>query len=308
MLCLNVAYPGDLLLHLESFVTLLRRTSGGARGAFELAARDLAVDRSVLRRRMQTLTSWLRVPILEGRGSRLTPTAAGRRLAERAAVLLATTGSLAEDVARARTRISIGCTGTVTTELLPRVLLDLERRPRPILLAVRRAGGPACERLVLSHELDLGVVRSDAPPAALASRHLADDRLFVVLASSHPLAAARSRPSLAQLARVPLVLYGESSRTRARVMDRLGPRGGVIRAEVDGKASAIAYARAGLGAAFVSLLPGHAMTTPGVWACDVTALFGRSRFYVIGRREDWGDGVVSEVVRRLVHHARRKPA
>ncbi len=301
-------YPGDLLLHLESYVALLAHVSDGGRGTFESTARALGVDRSVLRRRLQTLGAWLGTPLLSGRGSGLTPTAAGKRLAERAASMIALARSLPADLAEARPKITVACTGTITTELLPRVLVDLERAARPVLLAVRRAGGSACERLVLEGDVDLGVVRDDAPPQGLASRHLADDRLWLVLPASHALAKADKRPSLAEMATLPLVLFGESSRTRLRVMDRLGPRGATIRVEIDGKAAALEYVRAGLGATFLSLLPGHTLRASGVWACDVTALFGASRFYVIGRRDRWHDPVLSDVVRRLVQHAKpRRP-
>jgi DNA-binding transcriptional LysR family regulator len=305
IICIIVsAYPGDLLLHLASFVVLLRHLDAGARGAFEQAAHDLGVDRSVLRRRIQTLGRWMETPLLQGRGTRMSASAAGLRLAERAVSMLDATKHLKADVALARSRLSIACTGTVATELLPRVLVDLENERPPVQLAVRRAGGSACERLVRSRDVDLGVVRSDAPPAAFASRHLADDRLWLVVSGSHPMARSRARPTLDAMARIPLILFGEASRTRARVMDRLGPRGGVIRVEVDGKASALEYVRAGLGASFLSLLPGHRIAVRGVWARDVTRLFGASRFYIIGRRERWGETILSSVVRQLAHHAR----
>src|SRR5262249_10547542 len=116
------------------------------------------------------------------------------------------------------------------------------------------------------------------------------------------------RFSLDEMAALPLVLYGSSSRTRMRVMDRLGPRGAQVRVEVDGRASALAYVRAGFGATFLSLLPGHDVDERGVEAHDVTSLFPQSHFYVIGRREQWSDPTVQDVVARLVHHARRRPA
>jgi hypothetical protein len=87
-------------------------------------------------------------------------------------------------------------------------------------------------------------------------------------------------------------------------MDRLGPRGASVRVEVDGRASALAYVRAGFGATFLSLLPGHAVDETGVQAHDVTSLFARSGFYVVGRRGQWSDPTIQDVVARLVRHAR----
>ena len=49
------------------------------RSIFARTATALAVDVSVLRRRMQTLEAFIGAPLFEGRGNRLRLTAAGRR-------------------------------------------------------------------------------------------------------------------------------------------------------------------------------------------------------------------------------------
>lgn len=98
---------------------------------------------------------------------------------------------------------------------------------------------------------------------------------------------------------MPLVLFGEASRTRARVMERLAPHGASIRVEVEGRAAALEYVRAGIGATFLSLLPRHAVAATGVRARDVTASFAPSRFFVVTRR-DRATEVVADVVDTLV--------
>ena len=299
---MSVPYPGDLLVHLRSFIVLLENVEAGRPAAFERTADDLQLDRSVLRRRIRTLSDWVGVPILRGRGARLVPTNAGARLAERAATILSLSQDLGEDVRAARERIVVACTGTITTQLIPPVLAELER-DRSIRLAVRRAGGSACEALVRSGEVDLGVVRAESNPTGVTSKLLSNDRLWFV-APSHTREAKARALSLDDMAAVPLVLYGPSSRTRKRILERLGPRGATVRVEVDGRASALAYVRAGFGATFLSLLPGHEVREEGVRARDVTSHFAPSRFYIIGRRERWSDPAVSAVVTRLVQQAR----
>lgn len=295
-------YPGDLLLHLESFAALLARIRAGGPGAFDRTAEHLHVDRSVLRRRVQTLSAWVGAELLRGRGSSLQPTAAGLRLAARAEHLVAAARDLPGAVSAGPERIVVACTGTITTELLPRVLLDLERRPRGVQLAVRRAGGALCEQLVRSGDVDLGVVRRTAGGAReLESAHIADDRLWLVIPRSHPL-ARRRRITLDAIASAPLVLYGEASRTRARVMERLAPLGASIRIEVDGKAAALQYAHLGFGVAFVSLLPRQRVPPPNL-ARDVTHLFAPSGFLAIATRARWPDPAVRQVVDCLVRHA-----
>lgn len=300
-------YPGDLLLHLESFTALLAEVKRGKAGAFDQTARKLGVDRSVLRRRIRTLDGWVGTPLLAGRGTNLSASPAGQRLAERAERLLAGVRELRADVAHARERVTIGCTGTITTELLPRVLVSLEKRPKPVQLVVKRAGGALCESLLASGDIDLGVVRADEPPKSFAHQHLTDDRLWFVLPTNHAFAKAKpTKLTHAQMARVPLVLYGESSRTRARVMDRLAAHGAQIRIEVEGRAAALEYVRAGIGATFLSLLPGHSADLRKTHALDVTSQFPRSRFYAIARHDRWNDPLVHDVVGELLRVSARR--
>jgi DNA-binding transcriptional LysR family regulator len=295
-------YPGDLLLHLESFLALLGRVRSGGPGAFDRAAAELHVDRSVLRRRIQMLTGWVGTDLLRGRGSSLEPTSAGLRLAGRAGRMVAAARELPAVATAGPDRIVVACTGTITTELLPRIILDLDSRPANLQLAVRRAGGALCETMVRSGEVDLGIVRGVAPATRdLESTHLADDRLWLVARRSHEL-LRRRRIALADIASVPLVLYGEASRTRARVMERLAPLGASIRVEVDGKAAAMQYVRLGFGVAFISLLPRQRIPAPH-GARDVTALFGRSGFFAIARRQRWSDPTIRRIVESLVRHA-----
>ena len=144
----------------------------------------------------------------------MVPTEAGSRLLERSTTILSLTRELADDVRLARERIVLACTGTITTQLVPAVLLELER-DRPIRLGIRRAGGSACEHLVRNGDIDLGVVRASSPPRGLASKHLTDDRLWLVV-PAEPRRPRTRAISLQEMAALPLVLYGSSSRTRAR--------------------------------------------------------------------------------------------
>src|SRR5258706_14647662 len=98
-------YPGDLLLHLASYLAVLRHSERA--GAFEAAARELAVDRSVLRRRLQTLVDWVGQPLLEGRGPRMRATTSGLRVAERASALLRDAHALRSDTGAAPCEITV---------------------------------------------------------------------------------------------------------------------------------------------------------------------------------------------------------
>jgi DNA-binding transcriptional LysR family regulator len=297
----------DPLLHLESFVVLADRIATRGRGAFDGAAHELGIDRSVLRRRMQALTAHVGAPLLHGRGTALALTASGVRLRDHARTIVAQTHDLARIVRGARERVVVACTGTVTTELLPRVLKDLDAEPRASIdLVVRRAGGALAERMLLSGEADVAVVRSERAPGAFAAQLLADDRLWLVVPKKHPLASGPLEP--ARLASSPLILYGAASRTRARVMQRLAPHGAFVRVEVDEKSAALEYVRAGLGVTFVSLLAGHEPSDARLVFRDVTAQFARTRFWATCRPERRADAVVDRVLKLLDRHAHaRRP-
>lgn len=301
-------YPGDLVRDAESLLVVAGTLADGRAGAFERAARAMNVDRSVLRRRVAALEGFLGVSVFAGRGRARRPTADGVRALERVEALLRAAATLSSGTGAGPRTLTIACTGTVTSELLPQVLLALEARTPPVRLAVRRAGGVTTESLVESGAVDLGVVRGDAPPRGLFAQHLADDRLWLVVPRALAVRGARGhkRPSLEEMAAMPLVLYGEASRTRARVMSRLAPLGADVRVEVDGRSAALAYVSAGVGATFVSLLPGHEVETRSAVAYDVTATFPRTRFWVIARAERRADPLVALTFDSLTHAARRR--
>jgi DNA-binding transcriptional LysR family regulator len=304
MLCTMSEYPGELLGHLESFCVLLRHAATHRKGTFERAAHELHVDRSVLRRRMATLEAWIGAPLVEGRGAALAPTEVGERVREAALRMLRDAEGLRTIARGAARRVRMGCTGTITTELLPPVLAELERRKPRIAVSVRRAGSALCRRWIEDGEIDVGVVRSSRAPAGLASERLCEDRLWLVLPREHTLATSRA-PGIAEMARERIVLFGPASQTQDRVMETLGGHGAEVELEVDGKTSAIEYVRRGLGISFLSLLPGHRVKHPGVVLRDVSRLFGASAFWVVcGERAESAE--VRELVEAMKRHARAK--
>jgi DNA-binding transcriptional LysR family regulator len=288
-------YPGDLLEHLRGFVALCTRLDMPGPGAFERAARALHLDPSVLRRRMQALQGWVGHPLFLGRGARLGLSPAGARLRGRALAILGLVADLARD--DAPPRLAVGCTGTILTELLPDVILQLERAHPGLRVAVRRVGSAPCLRLVEEGELDVGVVRAARAPRGFVATRLCPDRLWVAAPSGHPLLRA-GRLDARRLAEEPLIVYGESSQTRGRVLSVLEPLGARVRVEVDGKSSAVEYVRRGLGVAFLSLLPRHTPPTRGVGLREVTSLFPRTSFWIV-RRTGPAHPVAEEAAREM---------
>jgi DNA-binding transcriptional LysR family regulator len=271
-------YPGDLLDHLRAFSLLADAIERGGDRAYARAGRDLALDVSVLRRRVQTLAEHVDVPLTSGRGAGLRLTAAGVRARDHARRML----DLAASLRPSRDEegpFRVACTGTILAEVLPGVLAAMRARHPRLRFRVRRAGADASLRLLGRDEIDVAIVRAGAPPAGVSARKLGDDRLWLAVPAKGPL--ARRRPPLATIAQAPLIGYPPTSATMRRVLAVLGPLGAAPWIEVDGKAAALGYVAAGLGVAFVSLLAGQAPSRPGVTVRDVTTLFPRVSFWLV---------------------------
>jgi len=281
---MSASFDGDLLAHLHGFDAIARAVKDMRPHAFERAARELHVDPSVLRRRVRALADYLGAPLLSGRASRMTLTDAGARLEVAGRRILAAATALRDDIGEARATVIVGCTGTIATELVPLVVAALEQPPHRIDVRARRMGSAACLRAVEAGDVGVGVVRAGAPPPELAAIRLCDDRLWLVVPKADALATARS-VSLDDIARAPLITYGETSQTRARTMAALVPRGVRVRAEVEDGRGAVAYVRLSLGVALLSRLPGDPPRGRAIVARDVTRLFPRLSFYAVTRRD-----------------------
>lgn len=255
---------------------------GGERQAFARAAADLAIDVSVLRRRMQALAGFVGAPLVEGRGTELRLTRAGARAREQAARALEAAAELTvaaeDDVGPLR----IACTGTIFAEILPPALRALHESYPRLLYRVRRAGAEVSRALVAQGDVDFAIVRGAERPRGFATVRLGADRLWLAMPRKGPLPTVR-RLTMASLARERLVGYGASSSTMRRVMAVLGPLGAAPWIEVNGKAAALAYVAAGLGIAFVSALASQRPQRAGVVLRDVTGSFGPVSFWLIWR-------------------------
>lgn len=276
-----MSYPGDLLEHLRSFTVLAAHVERRAAGAFARAASELAIDVSVLRRRMQALTDHVGAPLVDGRGAAKRLTKAGERTRDLAGRALESVDLLvAARGARDVGPLRVACTGTFLAEVLPPVLAVVRDRHPGLRFRVRREGATASRDLLARGEIDFAIVRSTATPEGLASKRLGRDRLWLAARKEHALAAA-SRVTVDAMAREPLVGYSSASSTMRRIMEVLRPHGGAPWVEVDGKTAALRYVAAGLGIAFVSLLEGQEPSHPRVSVRDVTSHFPPVSFHLV---------------------------
>lgn len=273
-------YAGDLLDHLRSFSVLATRIERADGAAFPRAAAELAVDVSVLRRRLATLSSYVGASLVEGRGASLRLTKAGLRVRASAARALEAAAELVTSGRDDAGPLRVACTGTILAEVLPPVLRTMRDEFPRLGFRVRRAGGEASRALLTKGDIDFAVIRGTARPEGMESRRVGADRLWLVAPAKSAIAKA-SRLSPAKVAREPLVGYSATSSTMRRVLAVLGPLGASPWIEVDGKAPALSYVAAGLGVAFVSALEPQRPERAGVVARDVTSWFAPTTFWLV---------------------------
>ncbi|MEZ6183433.1 MAG: LysR family transcriptional regulator [Planctomycetota bacterium] len=289
------AFSGDLHEHLQAFAALAARIEADPRGAYVAAAERAHLDPSVLRRRVRALSEWLGGDLLAGHGAKLRVTPRGREVADAALRVQRTVDELVARLDASRRALSVACTGTVTTELLAPALAAARARWPELAVTIRRAGVEQSHALLERREVGLAVVRAQAPPQGVARRRLLEDRLWAAIPAGDPL-ATRARLRTRDLARAPLIARGPRSATRRRVLEVLEPLGGRVQLEIEERGAALRYVALGLGVAFLSLVPGHALEVEGVVFKDVTARFPRSSFWGI-----WPEGrALSECERFLL--------
>ena len=212
--------------------------------------------------RLDRLERRLGVPLLvrTPRGSTLTP--AGEAVAAWARGVVSAARTLTDGVTALRggrrARLRVAASLTVAEYLVPGWLLALRARRPEVEIAVAVANSrQVCEQ-VRTGAADVGFVESPEVPADLGRRRVGSDRLALVVAAHHPL-AARAAAGLAarDLLDAPLLLREPGSGTRETFLAALrracGPGSGPARAlQLGSTATIIATACAAGGVGVVS--------------------------------------------------------
>jgi DNA-binding transcriptional LysR family regulator len=235
------------LRKLRYFVTVAERLHFGQ------AAAALYITQPALSRQIRQLEQELNVELLERSSRHVSLTAAGKRLAEDGARLLADSRAAIERARRAghgeqslTVGFMLGMDISAVTEELARTEPDVE-----VLLQRLRWWNHAAA--LRDGRADAGFVRLPLPAAGLEIEDLYTERVCVALPAGHPLAAGPT-VLLAELAREPVLLYADADAewnaawTFDPRPDGSHPRPGP---DVHDMEEIIAYVRAGRGVAFL---------------------------------------------------------
>jgi DNA-binding transcriptional LysR family regulator len=234
---------------------------------FGRAAARLQMAQPPLSQAIRNLEDMVGVQLLARSKHAVSLTPAGRAFLEQARELIAH-GQRAIDIARRASegltgRIAIGFMGSVSYELLPRILREFRTRFPAIHVDLREQTSVEQIESLHAGKLDLGLVRVPLVNAAdLNMRTIEVERFIAVLPRDHRLAASRSL-RLEDLAEAPFMIFpaDKSPSLHAKFLmacDEAGfsPR---IAHEAWQMASMVSLVAAGMG---VALLPAQVRNSP----------------------------------------------
>ncbi len=199
------------LPHLDTFSEAAERSS------FTAASRALGITQAAVSQRVQALERELGVPLFRRAGGKVELTAAGRRLHEYARRILDLHRAAREEMTGRETPLAgelvIAASSIPGQHLLPALLAAFGARHPHVRVKAAIGDSAGVIGRVERGEASVGLVgRRDDDPH-LEFRHLAADRIVLVVPHGHPL-ACRAAATLHELAAHPLVLREAGSGLR----------------------------------------------------------------------------------------------
>lgn len=224
--------------------------------SFTRAAAELHISQSALTVQVKQLEEELGVLLLDRNKRGVTITAAGRDLLGPLQRLVADAGAIAacaRDISAVRTgAVAIAALPTIAAGILPGALRRFARQHPEIRFAVQDVVADRVRELVSGRSVDLGLGPSAPQDRELKATLLYQDSLAVFVGMDHTL-AKRKELSLHEVLRYELILPNRESSVRRIVEAAMERERGAanIRYETNFMPTALAMARAGLGAAIL---------------------------------------------------------
>ena len=275
------------LPHLETFAEAAERSS------FTAAARALGLTQAAVSQRIAALERELGVPLFRRAAGKVELTDAGRRLHEYAHRVLALHREAREAVTGHRSpvegELAIAASSIPGQHILPALLAAYGSKHPLIRVRAAISDSAAVIGQVGRGEVSVGLVgRRDDDPN-LEYRHLADDRIVLVVPHGHALARKKA-VTVDQLAAHPLVLREAGSGLRhcfEKALERSGRSLSDLRVVLElGNNEAIKEAVArGVGVAVPSTFAAHGLDASRLRAVEVEGVgCDREMFVVTDRR------------------------
>lgn len=208
-------------------------------GSFVAAAERLGIEQPSVSQHVRALEAELGQALFERRRGRPAArlTEAGQALLARAGDLLRDARMLTEEADRQRRaaegRVVLSCQRLVANFVLPVPLAEFARLRAGTQLTIRTANQAEVYDDLLSGAADLGCFLSNEPPAGLPSEKIGEERLALVAAPGHPLAAlSRTRRVAPAEVAAHAFVRGPTSSLLGQELDRMLAGIGVARTPV----------------------------------------------------------------------------
>ena len=241
------------LRHLTYFVAVAERLN------FSKAAEDLHVAQPAISQQIRSLERELGAPLFDRVGKRVTLTEAGRALLPHARHILSAVESARHEVLERgslnRGKASLGAPSTISTHLLPGLLVRFKQKYPGLEVTLREAGTETLLRLIEDNQLDLAIASTDPAtpvPLFVESAPFREEDYVLAVGRQHSL-YKRESVRLADLAAESFILFPEGYRLREVTLAACRAAGFEPKVALDGGAmqSALEFVAAGLGVALV---------------------------------------------------------
>ena len=223
-------------------------------GSFSAAARRLHTVQSNVSTHVARLEQELGATLVDRTTGTLTEegdvvVARARRIQHEIESLQADVASMLDEVSGA---VRLGCIGTVSRWLVPRLFELVEQRHPKVRVVIVDATTTSLVPQVVADSLDLAVVNLPIGAAELATEPLFDEDRIILAPNTHPL-AEHARVQLADLAGHALLLEPQGTAFRDELDDEAAKIGIEmdVRAEIDGIRLLTSLAFEGFGPAMV---------------------------------------------------------
>jgi len=193
-------------------------------GNFTRASESLGITQPALSQQIINLEKELEHKLLHRLGRRAVLTNAGRIFIERARRILLEADNATKEIrdnAQTESRITVGAIPSVAPYILPALIAQARLDCPQLQILAREDFRPELLGAVIDGSLDLAIVSTPVPNAALAVEPLMREPLLLAVGPEHPL---REKPKInaADLAKETFVMLGTSSSLAERVRQFCG--------------------------------------------------------------------------------------
>jgi LysR family tcuABC transcriptional regulator len=243
-------------------------------GSLSQASRQLYIAQPSLSEQMAKLEDEVGKPLLVRTVRGVTPTPNGEALYHHARFMLRqldeATLIARQEFTSIKARVTLGVAPTTVAVLGLPLLRHLKEKYPGILLNVIATHSASLEEMARASQLDVAILFSNTAASEMVHKPLLEEELFVMIPADSPLVPPRRKSlTLAETARLPLVLSNPNHQLRRRIMLEFERAQLTVHpeAEIDSLVLVMQYLAIGGGATIQPMAALHSMPPTGKWRC-----------------------------------------